>query len=32
MDLFRIYMYFSIIVFVCLAIIFLISPESFRIG
>ena len=32
MDLFRMYMWISIVVFVCLLVIFLVAPETFVIG
>ncbi len=32
MDLFKMYMWISIMIFVCLIVIFLVSPESFVIG
>jgi len=32
MNLFRTYVYVSLIVFICLVVIFLVSPESFIIG
>lgn len=32
MDLFKMYLWISIVIFVCLIIIFLVAPESFRIG
>ena len=31
-DLFKMYMWISIVIFVCLIVIFLIAPESFVIG
>jgi len=32
MDLFKMYMWISIVVFVCLIVIFLVAPETFVIG
>ena len=32
MDLFKMYMWISIVIFVCLIVIFLVAPESFVIG
>ena len=32
MDLFKMYMWISIVVFVCLLVIFLVAPETFVIG
>lgn len=32
MDIFRMYMWMSIVIFICLIVIFLVSPESFVIG
>ena len=32
MDLFKMYMWISIVIFVCLIAIFLIAPETFRLG
>ena len=32
MSMFRTYVYVSVIIFICLVVIFLVSPESFIIG
>ena len=32
MDLFKMYMWISIVIFVCLIVIFLVAPETFVIG
>jgi hypothetical protein len=32
MDLFKMYMWISLVIFICLIVIFLVSPDSFRIG
>ena len=32
MDLFKMYVWISVMIFVCIMLIFLVSPESFHIG